>query len=159
MASAGCTICPDPFDYSGPVPNGSSPQNDFRARSNGILPLGAAPKPWPVIVDDESRPSGNEPNPPLADGEPVADLRQVGGVEEPSKPDVAQPGRPADGRPAGEAVPPVLQPVPDAAVAARSAGVEAEDRPPVAAPAARSMITPAGPQGPQETPGWRARVR
>ena len=46
LASVGCTMCPDPFDYSGPVPNGSSPQNDFRARSNGILPLGAAPRPW-----------------------------------------------------------------------------------------------------------------
>jgi hypothetical protein len=47
---AGCTMCPDPFDYSGPVPNGSAPQNDFRARSNGILPIDAAPKPWPPIV-------------------------------------------------------------------------------------------------------------
>lgn len=50
-AACGCTICPDPFDYSGPVPNGSPPQNDFRARSNGILPLGAAPTPWPLIVE------------------------------------------------------------------------------------------------------------
>jgi len=47
---AGCTMCPDPYDYSGPVPNGSAPQNDFRARSNGILPLGAAPRPWPPLV-------------------------------------------------------------------------------------------------------------
>lgn len=47
---SGCTMCPDPFDYSGPVPNGSAPQNDFRARSNGILPIDAAPKPWPPIV-------------------------------------------------------------------------------------------------------------
>jgi len=47
---AGCTMCPDPYDYSGPVPNGSAPQNDFRARSNGILPVGAAPVPWPPIV-------------------------------------------------------------------------------------------------------------
>lgn len=46
----GCTMCPDPFDYTGPVPNGSSPQNNFRARSNGILPIGAAPVPWPPIV-------------------------------------------------------------------------------------------------------------
>jgi hypothetical protein len=43
-------MCPDPFDYSGPVPNGSPPQNDFRARSAGILPLGAAPRPWPQVV-------------------------------------------------------------------------------------------------------------
>ena len=35
-------MCPDPYDYSGPVPNGSTPQNDFRARSNGILPIGAS---------------------------------------------------------------------------------------------------------------------
>jgi hypothetical protein len=47
---AGCTMCPDPYDYSGPVPNGSAPQNDFRARSNGIEPVGLAPRPWPPIV-------------------------------------------------------------------------------------------------------------
>jgi len=49
-ALAGCTMCPDPYDYSGPVPNGSAPQNDFRARSNGIAPIGAAPRPWPPVV-------------------------------------------------------------------------------------------------------------
>lgn len=49
-AAGGCTMCPDPFDYSGPVPNGSAPQNDFCARSNGILPLNAAPSPWPPVV-------------------------------------------------------------------------------------------------------------
>lgn len=49
-AFAGCTMCPDPYDYSGPVPNGSAPQNDFRARSGGILPLGAAACPWPPLV-------------------------------------------------------------------------------------------------------------
>lgn len=51
--SCGCTMCPDPYDYSGPVPNGSTPQNDFRARSNGIAPIGAAPRPWPPIVRRE----------------------------------------------------------------------------------------------------------
>lgn len=66
VAAAGCTIGPDPFDYSGPVPNGSSPQNDFRARSNGILPLGAAPRPFPPLVDagpapaDVRSPQGDE---------------------------------------------------------------------------------------------------
>ncbi|MFM8634778.1 MAG: hypothetical protein ACKOEX_08215 [Planctomycetia bacterium] len=50
IAVTGCTMCPDPFDYSGPVPNGSAPQNDFRLRSNGILPLGRAPRPWPPVV-------------------------------------------------------------------------------------------------------------
>ena len=49
-ALAGCTMCPDPYDYSGPVPNGSAPQNDFRARSNGITPIGTAPRPWPPLV-------------------------------------------------------------------------------------------------------------
>ena len=48
--TSGCTMCPDPFDYSGPVPNGSAPQNNFLARSNGILPLGASTKPWPPLV-------------------------------------------------------------------------------------------------------------
>ena len=50
LVAAGCTMCPDPYDYSGPVPNGSTPQNDFRARSNGILPIGAAPQPYPTVV-------------------------------------------------------------------------------------------------------------
>lgn len=50
VAVTGCTMCPDPYDYSGPVPNGSPPQNDFRARSNGILPIGGTPQPWPTIV-------------------------------------------------------------------------------------------------------------
>lgn len=54
MVVTGCTMCPDPHDYSGPVPNGSPPQNDFRARSNGILPIGAAPHPWPTIVKKSS---------------------------------------------------------------------------------------------------------
>lgn len=54
VALAGCTMCPDPYDYSGPVPNGSAPQNDFRARSNGILPIGAAPMPWPPIVKGDT---------------------------------------------------------------------------------------------------------
>jgi hypothetical protein len=48
--AGGCTMCPDPLDYSGPVPNGSTPQNNFWARSNGILPLGASPRPWPPVV-------------------------------------------------------------------------------------------------------------
>jgi hypothetical protein len=57
IAATGCTMCPDPFDYSGPVPNGSVTQNDFCARSNGILPLHATPSPWPPIVDgDDDRP-------------------------------------------------------------------------------------------------------
>jgi len=59
--ATGCTMCPDPFDYAGPVPNGSAPQNDFAARSNGILPLRATPKPWPTIVDQNDLPTPAEP--------------------------------------------------------------------------------------------------
>ena len=51
LLGTGCTMCPDPFDYAGPVPNGAVSQNDFAARSNGILPLGAAPRPFPPLVD------------------------------------------------------------------------------------------------------------
>jgi hypothetical protein len=58
-AAAGCTMCPDPYDYSGPVPNGSAPQNDFRARSNGIIPIGVAPRPWPPIVKQEEKGAGS----------------------------------------------------------------------------------------------------
>ena len=57
LVAAGCTMCPDPYDYSGPVPNGSAPQNDFRARSNGILPIGAAPKPYPTVVKAAPQPA------------------------------------------------------------------------------------------------------
>jgi len=59
---AGCTMCPEPYDYSGPVPNGSAPQNDFRARSNGIEPIGLAPRPWPPIV---KRAGGGQSEPTL----------------------------------------------------------------------------------------------
>lgn len=67
--TVGCTMCPDPYDYSGPVPNGSPPQNEFRARSNGILPLGAAPRPFPPVVQ---RAPGDEPG-PAAIEPPVGD--------------------------------------------------------------------------------------
>ncbi len=49
----GCTMCPDLYDYSGPVPNGSATQNDFRARSNGIAPIGNSPRPWPPLVKQD----------------------------------------------------------------------------------------------------------
>lgn len=65
---AGCTMCPNPFDYAGPVPNGSPPQTDFRARSQGIIPIGATPRPWPPLVQDDA-----------ADDEPV-----VASAEEPA---------------------------------------------------------------------------
>jgi hypothetical protein len=70
--STGCTMCPDPFDYSGPVPNGSAPQNDFCARSNGILPLNAAPQPWPLIVKDQG-PESEEGQPTPAEPAVIAE--------------------------------------------------------------------------------------
>ena len=54
--SAGCSsMCPSLFDYSGPVKNGCVTENNFAARSNGILPLYSQPKPWPTIVQSEQR--------------------------------------------------------------------------------------------------------
>lgn len=53
VAASGCTICPNPYDYSGPVPNGSVTQNNFCARSGGIRPLGGAPLVWPQVVQAE----------------------------------------------------------------------------------------------------------
>jgi hypothetical protein len=65
LLGSGCTMCPDPFDYSGPVPNGSPPQNDFAARSNGILPLHNSPKPWPPVVKRDQEPTPAAPLPPV----------------------------------------------------------------------------------------------
>lgn len=86
----GCTMCPDPLDYSGPVPGGSAPQNDFRARSNGILPLGVAPKPWPPVVKaagevpDETVPpepeAAAEPDAIATDGSDATDLQEPAAV-------------------------------------------------------------------------------
>ena len=69
LLATGCTMCPDPFDYAGPVPNGSVAQNDFAARSNGILPVRATPLPWPPIVQaSPGQPTlADEPT----DGEPA----------------------------------------------------------------------------------------
>ena len=53
LVSMGCTMCPSPFDYSGTVP-GSANQNNFRIRSNGVLPIWRRPKPWPPIVSKET---------------------------------------------------------------------------------------------------------
>ena len=72
VALSGCTMCPDPFDYSGPVPNGSAPQNDFRARSNGIAPIDAAPRPWPPLVQREAEPE----TPVIAEDDAEAGIRR-----------------------------------------------------------------------------------
>ena len=105
-AATGCTMCPDPYDYSGPVPNGSAPQNDFRARSNGIAPIGVSPRPWPPVVKQEQDAAPD----PVAAEEPavtvVAATEDVVATEEPTpepvpeaepetKPEVAAEAAPA----------------------------------------------------------------
>lgn len=71
LGGAGCTMCPDPYDSSGPVPNGSAPQNDFHARSNGIIPLGSSPLPWPAVVD--AAPVQGTDVPTIAEAEPESE--------------------------------------------------------------------------------------
>ena len=164
LTSVGCTMCPDPFDYSGPVPNGSAPQNDFRARSGGILPLGAAPKPWPQIVNDGSgpatRPQESGPTGTLADEAGADDLQQAMAVVEGSAEEALGNGQPKVAADSAGATPDALEPVPTIAqptktprAAVGQAAVQEEQRPvqqPPAAPVSRP-----GPAG--ETPGWRAR--
>jgi hypothetical protein len=176
LASAGCTMCPDPFDYSGPVPNGSSPQNDFRARSNGILPLGAAPRPWPLIVKNDGIPDAgaerDEPTPTLADEEAPADLQLTVAVVGESDDEAGADGKlVADPR---ETDSPELQSVPEAAeptepVLEDSVDLLEEGEPSIPP----AMTEPAQPTQPEtvampaagvpfqtgETPGWRARRR
>jgi len=135
LASVGCTMCPDPFDYSGPVPNGSSPQNDFRARSNGILPVGAAPRPWPLIVKNEAGPEGaggpDESVPIRAEEDIQTDLQQTGAIAEEEAEPAAEPA--ADAVDPEAPLTPALEPVPE--------------------------VTPVAdtPLQVSETPGWRSR--
>lgn len=176
LASAGCTMCPDPFDYSGPVPNGSSPQNDFRARSNGILPIGAAPRPWPLIVKNDGSPDAgperDETTPTLADEEAPADLQQTVAVVGESEEEAGADGKlVAD---ASDTDSPQLQSVPEDAeptepVLEDSVDVLEEEEPciPPALPEPsqptqpETVVTPAAsvPFQTGETPGWRARRR
>lgn len=100
VGTAGCTMCPDLFDYAGPVPNGAVTQNDFSARSNGILPLGRATTPWPTVVhadrdeSDRDEAEGGEP----ATAEPTATESVLRLAEVPELPDPNA----ADGTPARE---------------------------------------------------------
>jgi len=95
VGTAGCTMCPDLFDYSGPVPNGAVTQNNFCARSNGILPLGRASTPWPTVVHAEQDETGGvEP----ATTEPAATESVLRLAEAPELPDPNV----ADGTPARE---------------------------------------------------------
>lgn len=183
LASAGCTMCPDPFDYSGPVPNGSSPQNDFRARSNGILPLGAAPKPWPPLVKDgvvnPVSPQDRTPTlaeEPSADGAESGDVEQTVAVLGESEGETVASGQPRTAGDAVVAAQPVLESAPprgDVPVAEESAKQpqapiqENKGGTPVSPTAAEPppamssapVIPPLPPIQAAETPGWRARRR
>jgi len=137
IGAAGCTICPDPFDYSGPVPNGSAPQNDFRARSNGIAPLGGVPRPWPPVVQATPRDDAATSVAAVAATEPPA---EDAADETPAEPAV---------RPAG--------------AEAGTAPSEDERLPAITAPPLEEILPPGPPPRPElaaplrETPGWRSR--
>lgn len=160
LASVGCTMCPDALDYSGPVPNGSSPQNDFRARSSGILPLGASPTPWPLIVRAGGQPPVATSTPTRADdtdGDTDGEnLRQTVAVVGDSGEDTGTIDRLASAGREAVSTQPELDPVPtvDAVktISLEMAGPAAEPQP-VVVPAA----APTPPLG--ETPGWRSRRR
>lgn len=135
LCAGGCTICPDPFDYSGPVPNGTAPQNDFRARSNGIAPTGGVPRPWPPVVQAA----------PPADDPPVATTA--------AETDAAEPPAGADG---------IILPAAAEQPEGRDEAT-APEAPVDEAPALEEILPPAAPTlpqrgpGPRETPGWRSR--
>lgn len=175
VTSIGCTMCPDPFDYSGPVPNGSPPQNDFRARSNGILPLGAAPRPWPTLVESEgdAAPDGESGTRSIlvADrraGDPAAD----GDIEPATIPeaDPAAVEAPGDlGEPADDAAAEFRVDAADE-VAGNDGGAEIapdpEDLGPLSQTEGALVIPPDASQAlpatgavfqARETPGWRSR--
>jgi hypothetical protein len=160
VTAAGCTMCPSPYDYSGPVPNGSAPQNDFRARSNGILPLDSAAKPFPPVVKAAPQPTPAAPKvekPLVAEAEDdVLRLSAEVPVAEADTDDAAVV--------AGEVE---ESPAPASDVAADAAGQEVvnEAEPPPAAPVttatdADSSLQPVSVSAEpalRETPGWRSR--
>jgi hypothetical protein len=173
---AGCTMCPDPHDYSGPVPNGSAPQNDFRVRSNGILPIGAMPPPWPTVVKAGAARPQAEPadaagvadaEPLVADAEPlVADAEPLVADAETPAPDLdidsdvvrlSAEEEPAQGFVVDAGVDrhslETEDLAPDAAGGDASGAVETE-----AAPAAGDDRPVSVPESAlRETPGWRSR--
>lgn len=170
-AVSGCTMCPDPYDYSGPVPNGSAPQNNFRARSNGILPLGASPRPWPPLVDAGGSGHGHQAGcrcgrrhgtPTLADPAvtQAAALEPIADTGEPTSVLVASvtESEGAGGAAAFAASDAVVEVIPqDAAVDEPSAAVGGDE------PAAFVLSEDESPTEPPadprlaETPGWRPR--
>jgi hypothetical protein len=170
--ATGCTMCPDPYDYSGPVPNGSAPQNDFRARSNGIIPIGMLPKPWPQIVKRDSDASGDEAVVSAGDVR-VPDLVAQAladdiGPEDDASIAVARVSaeetEPSEQESASETDPVVvpevdLEPIgPEAAEPATDAAepeleTAADILPPPPRPASQVPVGPVS----RETPGWRPR--
>jgi hypothetical protein len=167
---AGCTMCPSPYDYSGPVPNGSAPQNDFRARSNGILPLDAAPKPFPSVVKAAPQPTPAAPKveqPLVAEAEDEV-LRLSAEAPVPEA-DTDEPGAAAGEvedapAPAGDvAADAAGQPVVDEAEAPPAAPVTVAtdfttDREPgVANEPGLEPVPVAAEPALRETPGWRTR--
>ncbi len=176
LAAAGCTMCPDPFDYAGPVPNGSAPQNDFRARSNGILPLGTAARPFPPVV--KASPEQPSPTRPAVAAEPAEDVVRLAaegpvdgraadaGIEErPLGDDTAADAgftdQPVEDAAAGGAEPVIDGPsATEVAAETDSAPAPDGDPPPVESGVWRERQEPrpaATGQAPRESPGWRSR--
>jgi len=155
---AGCTMCPDPYDYSGPVPNRSAPQNDFRARSNGILPLGAKPMPWPPIVKRPEAAGGDASE--LAET-PTSARRGVPTLADPGVVRLAVDGEPVTVEPVSVLVDPETAAAIPAAAEDRDLS-EPENEP--EAPAAATPVETSPPtlhvEMPSfaETPGWRPRA-
>ena len=164
LVAVGCTMCPDPYDYSGPVPNGSAPQNDFRARSNGILPIGATPKPYPTVVKAAPQPAPVPApvveKPVMAEAEddvlrlsaeaPVVAESDADEVPVPTADATAENAPPSDGEVAVDAAGAVVQ---GEATDPQPAPVVAE-----AAPEATPQPVPVAAEPPlRETPGWRTR--
>lgn len=165
---AGCTMCPDPYDYSGPVPNGSPPQNDFRARSNGILPLGSAPAPWPPLVRAAGRRgyAGPTPTIPATDEAPAIETAAAPPPDGEVEDGPAVDGESADGADtatvdvvaAAQVVAEEFE-LADESVAAEAAGLQEEVAVPGGEPAGTVGdvgAVPAVHPAVAETPGWRA---
>jgi hypothetical protein len=153
---AGCTMCPDPHDYAGPVPNGSAPQNDFRVRSNGILPIGATPPPWPTVVKAGAARPQAEPadaEPLVADAEvpaPDSDIDsavvRLSAEEEPGQGFVVDAGVDRDSVETEDLAPDTARGDASVAIETEAAPAAGDDRP-VSVPASAL----------RETPGWRSR--
>jgi len=157
VLATGCTMCPDPLDYAGPVPNGSAPQNDFRARSNGILPMGGVAQPWPQIVSTGAPAPTENGIPTLADtGDTTSDDADADAAPPPVV-SVLVGDEPASAVIAGAASPTATPPRAPETPRSTPLGTASEDAdivamllPPHEQPA---PVTPPG----RESPGWKRR--